>query len=102
MRDRDAERRLKPRYPAARAHIKRRDATQHSSHPWIRGLKPTATFKGRSATVGKTILAPGAKATFKVTFAPKAKGARSAGIAVSSSDADENPFDIGIAGEGVK
>lgn len=52
--------------------------------------------------LGKTTLAPGAKTTFKVTFAPKAKGARSAGIAISSNDADENPFNIGLAGEGVK
>ena len=28
----------------------RRDATLHSYHPWNRGLKPTATFRGRSAT----------------------------------------------------
>ena len=28
----------------------RRDATRHSYHPWNRGLKPTATFRGRSAT----------------------------------------------------
>jgi hypothetical protein len=51
MMDRVAERRLKPRCPLAPAHIKRRDATQHSYHPWNRGLKPTATLKGRSATV---------------------------------------------------
>jgi hypothetical protein len=46
-----AERRLKPGCPSVHAHIKRRAATQHSYHPWNRGLKPTATLKGRSATV---------------------------------------------------
>jgi hypothetical protein len=51
MRDRVAERRLKPRCPLAHAHIKRRDATHHSYHPWNRGLKPTATLQGRSATL---------------------------------------------------
>jgi len=37
--------------PLAHTHIKRRDATQHLYHPWNRGLKPTATLKGRYATV---------------------------------------------------
>lgn len=45
-------------------------------------------------------LAPGATAKFTVTFKPKAKGARKAAIKIASSDADENPFDIKLAGMG--
>jgi hypothetical protein len=51
---------------------------------------------------GKTTLAPGAKTTFKVTFKPKAKNTRSANIAVTSNDADENPFNIKLTGQGLK
>lgn len=49
---------------------------------------------------GKSTLAPGAATTFKVTFKPKAKGARAAAIHIKSNDADENPFDIKLSGEG--
>lgn len=45
-----------------------------------------------------TTLAPGDTTTFTVTFSPKAAGSRSALIKVSSTDADENPFDIILAG----
>ena len=45
-------------------------------------------------------LAPGATAKFSVTFKPKAKGARKAAIKIASNDADENPFDIKLAGQG--
>jgi Lamin Tail Domain/Abnormal spindle-like microcephaly-assoc'd, ASPM-SPD-2-Hydin len=46
----------------------------------------------------KTTVAPGTSATFKVTFKPKAKGARNAAIQIKSNDADENPFDIKLTG----
>lgn len=49
---------------------------------------------------GKTSLAPGASTTFKVTFTPKTKGKRKAMIEVKSNDADENPFEIEVSGEG--
>lgn len=54
-------------------------------------------------TVGvpaKTTLKPGEKTTFKVTFKPKAKGVRNAAVHLKSNDADENPFDIKLAGAG--
>lgn len=47
-------------------------------------------------------LAPGGKTTFKVSFKPKAKGARNAVIQIESNDADEDPFDIKAAGEGTR
>lgn len=50
----------------------------------------------------KTSLPPGAATTFKVTFKPKAKGARAAAIHIKSNDADENPFDIKLTGQGAK
>ncbi len=51
--------------------------------------------------LGKTTLLPGEQTTFKVTFAPKGKGKRTASIKISSNDSDENPFDIPLAGMGV-
>lgn len=50
----------------------------------------------------KTTLAAGESTKFKVTFSPSAKGVRKAALHIKSNDADENPFDIGIGGEGVK
>lgn len=38
--------------------------------------------------------------TFEVTFTPSAVGAREAELQVSSTDADENPFDIALSGTG--
>lgn len=52
--------------------------------------------------LGRTTLAPGATTTFKVTFSPKARGPRTAGIAIANNDADENPFNIALAGFGAK
>lgn len=45
-------------------------------------------------------LAPGASATFKVAFKPKAKGSRPATLSIQSNDRDENPFIIGLGGAG--
>ena len=50
--------------------------------------------------LGKTSLAPGASTTFKASFKPSAKGTRKAEIQISSNDANENPFDIPVSGEG--
>lgn len=45
-----------------------------------------------------TTLAPGATATFTVTFTPTAAGARSASVLLSSNDPDENPFVLNVGG----
>ncbi len=47
-----------------------------------------------------TSLAPGAKTTVKVTFRPKKKGNRVATLRITSNDADEARFDIGLSGAG--
>jgi M6 family metalloprotease-like protein len=47
-----------------------------------------------------TSLAPGASTTFTVSFSPSLAGVRTAAIQVSSNDADEGPFDIGLSGTG--
>ncbi|MBU6170509.1 MAG: immunoglobulin domain-containing protein [Verrucomicrobia bacterium] len=47
-------------------------------------------------------VAPGASATFTVTFKPAAIGARTASIRIASNDRDENPFIINLAGEGAR
>jgi hypothetical protein len=47
-------------------------------------------------------LPPGASTTFKVAFKPAAQGVRTAALHVSSNDADENPFDISLSGQGAK
>ena len=46
-------------------------------------------------------LAPGATTTFQVTFKPSAAGARNAAIHVTSNDADENPYNISLTGNGI-
>ncbi len=48
-----------------------------------------------------TSLAPGASATFSVTFTPPLAGSRSAAFHIASDDADENPFDISLTGTGL-
>ena len=48
----------------------------------------------------KTTLVPGGSTTFKVTFKPSGSGTRSAAIHIQSNDANENPFDIKLAGSG--
>jgi uncharacterized delta-60 repeat protein len=44
------------------------------------------------------VLNAGSSATFSVSFAPSALGIRTAAIHIASSDLDENPFDIALAG----
>jgi len=50
---------------------------------------------------GTASIAAGASATFTVTFKPSAAGARVAALRIASNDADENPFDIALSGNGV-
>jgi hypothetical protein len=47
-------------------------------------------------------VAPGASATFTVTFKPASTGARTASIRIASNDRDENPFIINLAGQGAR
>jgi uncharacterized cupredoxin-like copper-binding protein len=47
-------------------------------------------------------VAPGASATFTVTFKPAATGSRTASIRIASNDRDENPFIINLAGQGAR
>lgn len=53
------------------------------------------------APLGTATLAPGETTSFNVTFKPTAAGDRVAFIHISSNDADENPFDIGLIARGV-
>ena len=55
-----------------------------------------------TSAVAKTSLAPGASMTFKATFKPKTKGAKTAVIKIKSNDKDESVFDIPVTGSGVK
>jgi hypothetical protein len=50
---------------------------------------------------GAITLAPGENTTFTVTFAPSEEGPRSAALEIASNDADENPFDIVLEGNGL-
>jgi hypothetical protein len=50
----------------------------------------------------KTTLAKGEDTTFTVVFKPGKKGTRKATLKVGSNDADENPFEIEVAGMGAK
>jgi hypothetical protein len=47
-----------------------------------------------------TTLVPNATTTFTVTFSPTAAAARTAVVEIASNDADENPFEINVAGTG--
>ena len=53
-----------------------------------------------TGALSKTSLAAGESASFNVSFKPSAKGTRTAAIHIASNDADENPFDIKLSGEG--
>ncbi len=48
-----------------------------------------------------TTVTPGNSTTFTVTFTPGASGMRSATLHIASNDADENPFDIALSGNGL-
>ena len=50
--------------------------------------------------LGATILAPGASTSFTVVFSPQVPGTIGAQILITSNDADEHPFDIGLRGGG--
>ena len=50
----------------------------------------------------KLVLPSGASTTFTVKFKPSAKGTRNAVILIRSNDANENPFDIPVAGMGAR
>ncbi|MFO1441125.1 MAG: choice-of-anchor D domain-containing protein [Verrucomicrobiaceae bacterium] len=57
-----------------------------------------STEFGTSTTA--TSLSAGFSTTFSVSFSPTALGTRTAAIHITSSDADENPFDIILTGTG--
>ena len=46
-------------------------------------------------------IAPGASATFEITFDPSAIGLRTAIVSIASNDENENPFEFAIQGRGV-
>ena len=48
----------------------------------------------------KTIVPAGTSLAFKVTFKPTATGARAAMLQIGSNDANENPYDIKLTGQG--
>jgi hypothetical protein len=50
---------------------------------------------------GAITLAPGENTSFTVTFTPSEEGPRSAALEIASNDADENPFDIVLEGNGL-
>lgn len=50
------------------------------------------------APLGATTVVPNALTSFTVTFSPAAAGRRTATLHIASNDADENPFDINLAG----
>ena len=68
---------------------------------------PRVTIGGANAadftltTDAATSVAPsGGTTTFTVTFDPSANGLRTATISIANDDADENPYDFAIQGEG--
>ena len=53
-----------------------------------------------TGSLGATTLASNASTTFSITFTPGAASYRVAALHIASNDADENPFDIVLAGRG--
>ncbi|MEO5917476.1 MAG: choice-of-anchor D domain-containing protein [Luteolibacter sp.] len=53
-----------------------------------------------TALTAASLSGGGASTIFKVTFKPKAKGARNAVLKIVNNDANENPFDIKLTGTG--
>lgn len=51
-------------------------------------------------SLSATGLLPGGSMTLKVSFAPGGLGPRTAVLHLASDDADENPFDVNLSGEG--
>lgn len=70
----------------------------------LTGLAVTKAAQGNpdeitvDTTAMPAMLAPGAATSFTVTFSPTAEGTRNAVIEIASNDADENPFEIALAG----
>ena len=65
-----------------------------------------ASFSGATGEFGSppitpTTLAPGASTSLTVFFDPLSLGMKSATLLIASDDADENPFEVGLTGEGV-
>jgi hypothetical protein len=52
-------------------------------------------------TPSGSVAAGGGTTTFKVTFDPATTGARSAAISIANDDADENPYNFNIQGQGI-
>ncbi|HEX9933989.1 MAG TPA: choice-of-anchor D domain-containing protein, partial [bacterium] len=53
-----------------------------------------------SVQPGSPVASGGGTTTFDVQFHPSAPGVRTASISISSNDTDENPYDIGLNGNG--
>ncbi len=60
--------------------------------------KHAADFK--LTATGSSILIPGSSAGFSIVFTPSAEGPRSATLAISSNDPEDNPFLIPLGGVG--
>ena len=63
---------------------------------------PVSRLSAAANTAGmSTTVAPGGSTTFTVTFTPSASGTRNATLHIASNDADENPFDVALSGNGL-
>lgn len=68
---------------------------------------PRVTISGAEASDFTVVSQPGAtvaaggSATFQVLFAPSAAGIRNASLSIANDDANENPYNFSIRGEGV-
>ena len=67
----------------------------------LTGLSASVTGQGFSATaLGVTSLGPGASKSFDVRFTPTTPASYSGTLTITSNDADENPFTIGLIATG--
>lgn len=80
--------------------IKNTGITQLTGLAISKNGKNSADFA--TSALAKISLAPGASMTFKATFKPKTKGAKTAVFIVKSNDKDESSFDILVTGSAIK
>ncbi len=67
----------------------------------VSGVTFSGTHAGDFAATGvPSSIAPGATASFAVSFTPGAVGTRGATMNIASNDSDENPFNVPVTGVG--
>lgn len=76
--------------------------TNHGEAPLENLAATVSGAAGFRVSTLPAVLAPGASADLKITFAPAKKGRARAALKITSNDPDNNPYDIALAGRSIK